>query len=88
MPDLIETTSVMRLFLLLMAGSLGTYGILLATAAVLYELTATENFGVPLMAPFAPADPHDMKDSVVKFSLRSLKERPHALLSPNKRRMK
>ena len=87
-PDLIETTSVMRLFLLLMAGSLGTYGILLATAAVLYELTATENFGVPLMAPFAPADPHDMKDSVVKFSLRSLKERPHALLSPNKRRMK
>ena len=87
-PDLIETTSVMRLFLLLMAGSLGTYGILLATAAVLYELTATENFGVPLMAPFAPADPHDMKDSIVKFSLRSLKERPHALLSPNKRRMK
>ncbi len=87
-PDLIEVTSVVRLFLLLMAGSLGTYGIVLATAFLLLELVTTENYGVPLMSPFAPASPRDMKDSIVKCGLRTLKMRPRALMSPNKRRMK
>ncbi len=87
-PDLIEVTSVVRLFLLLAAGSLGTYGIVLATAFLLLELVTTENYGVPLMAPFSPMLPRDMKDGVVKFGLRSLKTRPAVLKSPNKRRMK
>ena len=87
-PDLIEVTSVIRLFLLLAAGSLGTYGIVLATAFLLLELVTTENYGVPLMAPFSPMLPRDMKDGVVKFGLRSLKTRPTVLNSPNKRRMK
>ena len=86
-PDLIEVTSMVRLLLLLAAGSLGTYGIILATAFLLLELTATENYGVPLLSPFAPARPRDMKDSIVKFGLRSLKLRPKTLMSPNKRRM-
>ena len=87
-PDLIEVTSVIRLFLLLAAGSLGTYGIVLATAFLLLELVTTENYGVPLMAPFSPMLPRDMKDGVVKFGLCSLKRRPTVLNSPNKRRMK
>ena len=87
-PDLIEVTSVVRLFLLLAAGSLGTYGIVLATAFLLLELVTTENYGVPLMAPFSPMLPRDMKDGVVKFGVRSLKTRPTVLKSPNKRRMK
>ena len=86
-PDLIEVTSMVRLLLLLAAGSLGTYGIILATAFLLLELTATENYGVPLLSPFAPARPRDMNDSIVKFGLRSLKLRPKTLMSPNKRRM-
>ncbi len=87
-PDLIEVTSVVRLFLLLAAGSLGTYGIVLATAFILVELVATENYGVPLMAPFSPMILRDMKDGVVKFSVRALKYRPRVLNSANKRRLK
>ena len=87
-PDLIEVTSVVRLFLLLAAGSLGTYGIVLATAFILVELVTTENYGVPLMAPFSPMILRDMKDGVVKFSVRALKYRPRVLNSANKRRLK
>ena len=87
-PDLIEVTSVVRLFMLLAAGSLGTYGIILATALILLELVTTENFGVPLMAPFSPILPRDLKDSIVKSPLRSLRMRPAVFNGPNRRRMK
>ncbi len=87
-PNLIEQTSVLRLVMLLIAGSVGTYGIILATAFVLFYLVTTENFGAPLLAPFSPLIGRDLRDSVVKYNLGSLKLRPKTLKSKNKRRMK
>ena len=87
-PNLIEETSLLRLAMLLAAGSVGTYGILLLSAVVLVYLVSTENYGVPLAAPFAPLMRRDLKDALVKFDLLSLKHRPSALGSPNKRRLK
>ncbi len=85
-PNLIEETSVLRLVMLLAAGSVGTYGIVLLSALVLVYLVTTENFGVPLAAPFAPLVARDLKDCFLKYNLRSLKMRPASLASPNKRR--
>ncbi len=87
-PNLIETTSVLRLVMLLVAGSVGTYGIILLTAFVLWYLASTENYGVPVFAPFAPMIRHDLRDSLVKYNLSSLARRPAAFKSLNKRRMK
>ena len=87
-PNLIEETSVLRLLMLLVAGSLGTYGIVLLSALVTVALTTTENYGVPLTAPFAPWIARDLKDSLIKSHLLSLEMRPAVLKSPNKRRLK
>lgn len=87
-PNLIEQTSVVRLVMLLIAGSVGTYGIILATAFILLYLVTTENFGAPLLAPFSPMIGRDLRDSVVKYNLGSLKLRPETLGSKNKRRLK
>ena len=87
-PNLIEQTSVLRLAMLLVAGSVGTYGIILSTAFVLLYLVTAENFGVPLLAPFSPVVKNDFKDSLLKYNLGSLKRRPVTLESPNKRRQK
>ena len=87
-PNLIEQTSVLRLAMLLTAGSVGTYGIVLLSAFVLLYLVTTENFGVPLAAPFAPLVRRDCKDALLKYGLPSLHMRPKSLLSRNKRRMK
>ncbi len=86
-PNLIEQTSVLRLVMLLVAGSVGTYGVILATAFVVLHLVTTENFGAPLVAPFSPMIGRDLRDSLVKFNLRSLPLRPKTLKSPNKRRL-
>ncbi len=87
-PNLIEVTSVLRLVMLLVAGSVGTYGILLVTAFVLLYLVTTENFGTPVLAPFSPLIRRDLRDSLIKYNLGSLDMRPKTLQSPNKRRLK
>ncbi len=87
-PNLIEQTSVLRLLMLLVAGSVGTYGIILATAFIILYLVTTENFGAPLLAPFSPMIGRDLRDSIVKYNLGSLKLRPRTLGSKNKRRLK
>ncbi len=86
-PNLIEVTSVVRLAMLLVAGSVGTYGIILLTAFILFYLAATENYGTPLLAPFAPQIGRDLRDSFVKYNLGSLPTRPKTLKSKNKRRL-
>lgn len=87
-PNLIETTSVVRLIMLLIAGSIGTYGIILFTAFIIYYLCNVENFQTPLLAPFSPLIKHDLRDSVVKYNMSALTMRPTTLNSKNKRRLK
>ena len=64
------------------------FGHLLLSALVTVALTTTENYGVPLTAPFAPWIARDLKDSLIKSHLLSLEMRPAVLKSPNKRRLK
>ncbi len=87
-PNLIEQTSVLRLVMLLAAGSVGTYGIILATAFVLLYLVTAENFGAPVLAPFSPLVGRDLRDSLIKYNLDSLETRPRTLKSKNKRRLR
>jgi spore germination protein KA len=87
-PNLIEQTSMVRLAMLLVAGSVGTYGIILLTAFILLYLVTSENFGVPILAPFSPMIGRDLRDSIVKYNLASLPTRPKAFKSKNKRRLK
>ena len=87
-PNLIEVTSVVRLVMLLIAGSVGTYGIILATAFILLYLVTTENFGAPVLAPFSPLVGRDLRDSLIKYNLGSLQTRPKTIGSKNKRRLK
>ena len=87
-PNLIEQTSVVRLAMLLVAGSVGTYGIILLTAFLILYLVTANSFDVPILAPFAPVVPKDLRDSLVKYNLGSLQTRPKSLKSKNKRRLK
>lgn len=86
-PNLIEETSVLRLAMLLVAGSVGTYGIVLLTAFVLLYLASTESFGHSIMEPFAPIRGRDLRDAFLKYNLASLPTRPKSVGSKNRRRL-
>ena len=87
-PNLVETTSLVRMLMLLVAGSVGTYGIILFTAFILYYLFSSESYGSPLLAPFAPSVGRDLKDALVKFNLQELSKRPVLFRGKNKTRLK
>ncbi len=87
-PNLIQITSVARLAMLLVAGAVGTYGIILLTAFFFFYCVSCESFGSPVLAPFSPLVKHDLKDGLLKYNLNALKRRPQTLSSPNKRRLK
>lgn len=87
-PDLIETTSPLRLIALIVAGSFGTYGIVTSILFLLVALVGEEQYGSPLLAPFSPMKANDLKDSIVRFSLPSLDRRPRSIGSKNRIRFK
>ena len=87
-PNFVETGSILRLLFLLVAGSLGTFGIILFSAFILYYLLGTDSYGAPLLAPFSPLVPHDLKDGLIKYNMYSLATRPKLLKSENTKRLK
>ena len=87
-PDLVETTTTLRWLYLIVAGSVGTFGITLLTGILICYLTSENSYGVPLLAPFSPLVLGDMKDGVYKVELPDLKRRPNVLRLKNKTRYK
>ena len=87
-PDLVETTTTLRWILLIIGGSIGPFGIVFFTAFLICYLVSEQSYGVPLFAPFAPLIKNDLKDSMVKSNLYSLKNRPEVFNTKNKVRLK
>ena len=87
-PDFVETGSVLRWLFLIVAGSIGPFGIVLFGAFVLYYLLSSDAFGAPLLSPFSPLTVHDLRDTVVKYDMLNLKKRPQSLGSKNKTRLR
>ena len=87
-PNFVETGSILRWLFLLVAGSIGPFGIVLLIAFLLYYLMSADIFGTPLLAPFSPFIHTDLRDSVVKYNLFSLNKRPSFLKTENKTRLR
>lgn len=85
-PELTETTSLLRFIVLLIAGSVGGYGIVLIEAFLTCYLCASENYGVPYVAPYSPLIPNDLQDGIYMSDVTSMPFRPQALNAKNKRR--
>lgn len=87
-PELVDTMSFLRLTFLIIAGATGFYGILLATCFLVIYLTSTENFGIPILAPYAPLIKNDLKDSFYITYIHRMEKRPFSLNPKNVRRRK
>ena len=87
-PDLVETTATLRWILLIVAGSIGPFGIVVFTAFIICYLVTEQSYGAPLLAPFAPIVKSDLYDSMIKANLGSLKDRPRSFKTRDKVRYK
>ena len=87
-PDFTETGTLLRWIFLIVAGSFGPFGLVVAIGFTLYYLISEDGYGAPLLAPFAPLISGDLKDALVKYNLRALRRRPKTVGSKNKTRLK
>lgn len=86
-PELVDSMSILRLCFLIIAGSFGGYGIVLLSTYILTYLCSMDNFGTPILAPYAPAISHDKKDGFYIDYLTNMKKRPQVFGGKNKTRM-
>lgn len=82
-PELEHTFSIIRFIFLIVAGSVGVYGILCSLCFMIIYLTSFENYSTPLMAPFSPLITKDLKDSIYKGFLLEQSHRPVSLKNVN-----
>ena len=87
-PDLVETSTTLRLLFLIVAGSIGTFGVVLFVAFLMCYLVTEQSYGVPLLSPYAPLIGKDMRDALYKSNFGALKTRPRVLKTTNKVRYK
>lgn len=87
-PNNVETTTTLRWLFLIVAGSVGPFGIVVLCAYLICYLVTEQSYGVPLVAPFAPLVKSDLYDSLVKANLYTLSTRPEVFKVKEKVRLK
>ena len=87
-PNLVETTTTLRWLFLIIAGSVGPFGAVVFIAFLIAYLVTEQDYGVPVLAPFAPLIKNDLYDSMVKANMFTLKNRPEVFGAKNKKRLK
>ena len=86
-PEMEQTFSFLRFLLLIIAGSLGGYGLIVAFAVLLTYIVSFESYGAPLCAPFSPLVKPDLKDSFYRAFMTNKRFRPLSLNNFNKRKL-
>ncbi len=87
-PELVETTSALRFVFLIIAGSLGGYGLIGLSAFLTCYLCSADNYGAPYVAPYAPLVANDLQDGLYMKNVVGMTERPRSLGSKNRTRQK
>lgn len=87
-PEIVETTSVLRFIYLLVAGSLGGYGLIVLTAFLILYLASADNYGAPYLAPYSPVLLNDFQDGLYMNNVIGMTKRPLSLGAKNKTRQK
>ncbi|NLO21174.1 MAG: spore germination protein [Syntrophomonadaceae bacterium] len=78
-----DASTLIRFLLVLMAGVLGAFGIVIGLLALLVHLAALRSFGVPYLEPIAPLVIGDLKDSYIRAPWWTMLKRPHLIAVQN-----
>ena len=79
---------VLRFIFMLLAASLGLYGLSMGLIALVLHLCSLRSFGVPYMAPLAPHIKKNNRDNFLRFPIRKMEFRPKFINRGNPVRQK
>lgn len=74
---------MLRFFMMILAGTLGFFGILLGLLAAVFHLCGLVSFGLPYMSGFAPFHLNDQKDAILRVPRWAMFTRPSYIKDRN-----
>lgn len=77
---------LLRFFLIVLAGTLGLFGIMAGLLAILIHLAGLRSFGIPYLTPIAPFIAANQKDAFVRVPWWMMIMRPKLIVQQNQRR--
>lgn len=77
---------LLRFPIMFLAASFGLYGLICGVLFILLHMASIRSFGIPYLAPLAPAITGDLKDTVVRVPWYSMRRRPRQISQSNQRR--
>lgn len=77
--ELVNSIRLYRILFMLWAAFLGIVGVIICFMFFVVKLSSVKSFGKPYLMPFAPTDFAGLKNSIVKYPLKTLKKRPSYL---------
>ncbi|MBO8137250.1 MAG: spore germination protein [Desulfotomaculum sp.] len=81
------TMRVLRFPMMLLAGSLGLFGVMAGLLVLLVHMAGLRSFGVPYLAPFAPFHKEGMRDTIIRAPWWGMNTRPVEINKDNPYRM-
>lgn len=78
-PFITDAIAILSWFLLIMATGLGSFGITIGSFIILIHLASLRSFGAHYLAPLAPFQKADLKDTAIRAPLWAMRTRPRAL---------
>ena len=83
-PDESGQLSLLRIFFVILAGTLGLFGITIGILIIILYACGIDSFGAPYFSPVAPLVKNDIKDGFNKASLSDMVTRPESISPKNK----
>jgi len=81
------TMRLLRFPIMVLAGTLGLYGVICGVLAILVHLATLRSFGVPYLSPLAPLSTGDLKDATVRAPWWAMLRRPRLTGMANPQRV-
>ena len=85
-PNQADAAAVMRVIFLILAAVMGGIGITIGLLATLIHLASLKSFGYYYLSPIAPFQIRDLKDTIIRAPLWTMRKRPSGLARNDKTR--
>jgi spore germination protein KA len=83
LPANTENDVILRIVFLILAGSMGGFGIMIGLLGLLIHLSSLRSFGTPYLSPVIPLRQENMQDVFIRKPLWSMKRRPFGIARGN-----
>ncbi len=87
-PVYTDVAAILRMIFLILAGMLGIFGVGIGILILLVHIASLRSFGTPYLAPLAPLNKEDLKDSLIRTHLWNMSTRPKTIGWHNFKRQK